>query len=94
MGALSAIIVLAVGMIVTRRTGPFGGAGLLLVALVPTVWYGAAVPLAVATMGVAAFRFFTLWLPLPAALVALPRLRRVGRISRRRRPSAQLSTEQ
>jgi hypothetical protein len=81
MGVLTVIVALGTGMIVTRRTGPFGGAGILLVALVPTLWYGAAVPFAAATLGVAAYQFFTLWLPLPAALVALPRLRRALDVS-------------
>lgn len=77
MSALSAIVVLGTGMIATRRTAPLGGAGLLTVALVPTVWYGAAVPFAAATMGVCTYRFFTLWLPIPAGVVVLPRLRRL-----------------
>jgi hypothetical protein len=75
MKALSAILVIGVGMIATRRTAPLGGAGLLLVALVPTVWYGAAVPYAAATLGVAAYRAIILWLPLPGAIIALPVIR-------------------
>ncbi len=79
MSALSVIVALGTGMIFTRRTAPLGGAGLMTVALVPTLWYGAAVPFAAATLGVLAYRFFTLWLPLPAALAALPKLRELGR---------------
>jgi hypothetical protein len=75
MKVLSVIVVFGVGMIATRRTAPLGGAGVLLVALVPSVWYGAAVPFAAATMGVIAYRFLTLWLPLPGALLALPVIR-------------------
>ena len=78
MGALAVIVVLGTGMIATRRTAPLGGAGLLMVALVPTVWYGAAVPFAAATLGVVAYRVLTLWLPLPGALIALPAIRAFG----------------
>lgn len=79
MSALSVIVTLGTGMIFTRRTGPLGGAGIMIVALVATLWYAAAVPFAAATLGVAAYRFFTLWVPLPAALAALPKLRALGR---------------
>lgn len=83
MSALSVIVALGTGMIFTRRTAPFAGAGLLTVALVPTLWYGAAVPFAAATLGVVAYGFFTVWLPLPAALIAIPRLRLLGRAAER-----------
>lgn len=79
MSVLSVIVALGTGMLFTRRTAPLGGGGLMLVALVPTLWYGAAVPFAAATLGVAAYRSFTLWLPLPPALVAIPKLRELGR---------------
>ena len=79
MSALSVIVVLGTGMIFTRRTGPLGGAGIMLVALVATLRYGVAAPLVAATLGVAAYRFLTLWVPLPAALAALPKLRALGR---------------
>lgn len=78
MGVLAVIVALGTGMIFTRRTAPLGGAGLMTVALVPTLWYGAAVPLAAATLGVAAYRFFTLWAPLPGAFASLPKLRALG----------------
>jgi hypothetical protein len=79
MTALAVIVALGTGMIFTRRTAPLGGGGIMLVALVATFWYGAAVPFAAATLGVAAYRCFTLWAPLPAAFVALPKLRELGR---------------
>ncbi len=79
MTALSVIVALGTGMIFTRRTAPLAGAGLITVALVPTLWYGAAVPFAAATLGVAAYRLFTLWVPLPAAVAAIPKLRELGR---------------
>jgi hypothetical protein len=79
MSALSIIVALGTGMLFTRRTAPLAGAGLMMVALVPTLWYGAAVPFAAATLGVAAYRFFTIWVPLPGALAALPKLRELAR---------------
>lgn len=79
MSALAAIVAVGTGMIFTRRTAPLGGAGILMVALVPTLWYAAAVPFATATLGVAAYRVLTLWVPLPASFAALPKLRALGR---------------
>jgi uncharacterized membrane protein YbhN (UPF0104 family) len=79
MSALSVIVALGTGMVFTRRTGPLGGAGIMMVALVATLWYGVRAPFAAATLGVAAYRFFTLWVPLPASLAALPKLRALGR---------------
>jgi len=75
MRAVSVIVVLATGLLATRRTAPLGGAGLIGLALVPSVWYGAAVPFAVATLAVAAYQLLTLWLPLPGSLLVLPVLR-------------------
>lgn len=79
MTVLSVIVAFGTGMLFTRRTAPLAGAGLMLVALVPTLWYGAAVPFAAATLGVAAYRLFTLWSPLPGSLAAIPKLRELGR---------------
>lgn len=78
-GVLAVIVAIGTGMIFTRRTGPLGGAGIVCVALVATLWNAAGVPFAAATLGVAFFRFFTLWVPLPASLAALPTLRALGR---------------
>ena len=75
MSPISAVVVLGTGMIFTRRTGPLAGAGYVCVALIASAWNAAMVPLAAATLGVMTYRFFTLWLPLPAALAVLPRLR-------------------
>ena len=79
MGVLSVIVVYGTGMLASRRTAPLGGAGLLGLALVPSVWYGAHVPFSVATLGVFAYQFFTLWMPLPCALLASPVLRALRR---------------
>jgi uncharacterized membrane protein YbhN (UPF0104 family) len=78
MSAVAVIVALGTGMILTRRTAPLGGAGLLLVALTPTLWFGASVPFAAATLGVFAYQFMTLWLPMPASFASLPALRALG----------------
>lgn len=67
----------ATGMVFTRRTGPLGGAGILMVVLPVTIWYSGA-PMAVAVVGVVAYRVITLWLPMPFALGSLRRLRELG----------------
>jgi hypothetical protein len=77
MNVASFTVAAATAMIVTRRTGPLGGAGILTVALVPTIWYSGA-PWAAAALGVAAFRGLSLLLPLPFSLAMLPRLRALG----------------
>jgi MFS family permease len=79
MSALAVIVCLGTGMILTRRTAPLGGAGVMVVALTATLWYGAAVPFAAATLGVAAYRAFTLLAPIPFGFAALPKLRELGR---------------
>jgi hypothetical protein len=79
MTVLSVIVCFGTGMLFTRRTAPLAGGGLMIVALVPTLWYGGAVPYAAATLGVVAYRFFTLWAPLPWSLAAIPKLRALGR---------------
>jgi hypothetical protein len=53
MSALDAVVCLGTGMILTRRTAPLAGAGVMMVALTPSLWYGGAVPFAAATHGVA-----------------------------------------
>jgi uncharacterized membrane protein YbhN (UPF0104 family) len=79
MSVLAVIVALGTGMILTRRTAPLGGAGIMVVALTPTLWYGAGVPFAAATLGVVCYRFFTLFVPMPPAFAALPKLRALGR---------------
>ena len=74
MNGWAVIVAFGTAMIVTRRTGPLGGAGILDLALPPTLWICGA-PFAAAVLGTFAYRFFTLWLPLPFALATLPRLR-------------------
>ncbi len=86
MGGAAVVIAFGTAMIVTRRTGPLGGAGLLGVALPPTLWVCGA-PWAPAVLGTFTYRFFTLWAPQPLSFVALPRLRAL--LDRSREPQAQ-----
>jgi hypothetical protein len=79
MSVLSVIVAIGTGMLFTRRTAPLAGSGLMIIALVPTLWYGSAVPFASATLGVVAYRFITLWAPLAPSLAAIPKLRALGR---------------
>lgn len=80
MNVATLIVAAATAMIVTRRTGPLAGAGVLTVALAPTLWYSGA-PWAAAALGVATFRGISLLLPLPFSLAALPRLRALGEMA-------------
>ena len=76
MNVASLMVAFGTAMIVTRRTGPLGGAGLLGVAIAATVWYsGAHWPAAV--LGTYSYRFFALWPPQPLSFLMLPRLRRL-----------------
>jgi uncharacterized membrane protein YbhN (UPF0104 family) len=68
------ILAHAVGYVLTRRTLPLAGAGIVEV-LMPLTLVAAGVPFAGAILGVFVYRVFNLWLPLLPAAVALPRLR-------------------
>jgi uncharacterized membrane protein YbhN (UPF0104 family) len=65
----------AVGYVLTRRTLPFAGAGIVEV-LMPLTLVAAGAPFAGAILGVIVYRIFNLWLPLLPALAALPNVRR------------------
>jgi len=65
----------AVGYVLTRRTLPFAGAGIVEV-LMPLTLLAAGAPFAGAVLGVIVYRVFNLWLPLLPALAALPKVRR------------------
>jgi uncharacterized membrane protein YbhN (UPF0104 family) len=69
------VVAHAVGYVLTRRTLPFAGAGVVEV-LMPLTLVAAGAPFAGAILGVAVYRFFNLWLPLLPAAAALPQLRR------------------
>jgi glycosyltransferase 2 family protein len=65
----------ATGYALTRRTLPLGGAGTVEVLVsFALAWTG--VPLANAVLGVCAYRFFNLWLPLLPAAIGLRHLKR------------------
>ena len=65
----------AVGYVLTRRTLPLAGAGIVEV-LMPLTLVAAGAPFAGAILGVFTYRIFNLWLPLLPAAAALPHLRR------------------
>lgn len=70
------ILAYATGYVATRRSLPFGGAGLVEVMMTfALVWVG--VPLAPALLGVVTYRLFNFWLPVIPALAALPAVRRM-----------------
>jgi uncharacterized membrane protein YbhN (UPF0104 family) len=77
MNVASFFVGLATGMVFTRRTGPLGGAGVLVLCLSLALWYSGA-PLAVAVVGIFTYRVLALWLPMPAALALLPTIRKMG----------------
>jgi uncharacterized membrane protein YbhN (UPF0104 family) len=65
----------AVGYVLTRRTLPLAGAGIVEV-LMPLTLVASGAPFAGAILGVFVYRIFNLWAPLLPAAIALPRLRR------------------
>lgn len=76
MNVATAMVAFGTAMIVTRRTGPLGGAGLLGAAIAATLWYCGA-PWTAAVLGTFSYRFFALWPPQPLSFLMLPRLRRI-----------------
>lgn len=77
MGMPQFIVGFCTGMVFTRRTGPFAGAGVLELVLPLTLWASGA-PLATAVVGIFAYRVVTVWLPVPFALQRLPSVRRMA----------------
>jgi len=69
------VVAHAVGYVLSRRTLPLAGAGVVEV-LMPLTLVAAGAPFAGAILGVAVYRVFNLWLPLVPAIAALPHLRR------------------
>lgn len=65
----------AVGYVLTRRTLPFAGAGIVEV-LMPLTLVAAGAPFAGAVVGVGVYRIFNLWLPLVPAIAVLPHLKK------------------
>jgi uncharacterized membrane protein YbhN (UPF0104 family) len=77
----------ATGYALTRRALPLGGAGVV-EALLPFALGWLTIALAPALLAVVAYRGINLWLPMLAALAALPSLRRIEQPQRRRRRPA------
>ena len=77
MNVAALIVGFGTGMVFTRRMGPLGGAGVLILVLPPALWYSGA-SLAAAVAGVFIYQVLFLWLPMPAALALLPTLRAMG----------------
>jgi len=76
------ILAYATGYILTRRSLPAGGAGLVEVLMTfALVWVG--VPFAPALLGVVTYRLFNFWLPVIPALAAVRQLRRAASSSSR-----------
>jgi len=72
------IVAYATGYVLTRRSLPLGGAGLVEVLMTfALVWIG--VPLAPAALGVVVYRVFNFWLPIVPALAVLPTVRELRR---------------
>jgi uncharacterized membrane protein YbhN (UPF0104 family) len=93
MNAAALFVGFATGMVVTRRTGPLAGAGVLALVLPLTIWVSGA-SLAVAIVGVFAYRVLALLLPMPVSLAVLPTLRAMGdRPASRVPPTAGRSAE-
>jgi uncharacterized membrane protein YbhN (UPF0104 family) len=68
----------ATGYVLTRRSLPAGGAGVVEVALTFALhWVG--FPFVRALLGVVVYRLFNLWLPIVPALVVLPAVRELRR---------------
>jgi hypothetical protein len=76
------VLAYATGYVLTRRSLPAGGAGLVEVLMTfALVWVG--LPLAPALLGVVTYRLFNFWLPVIPALAALPAVRRMRHDFRR-----------
>jgi uncharacterized membrane protein YbhN (UPF0104 family) len=74
------VIGFGTGMVFTRRTGPFAGAGVLELVLPVTLWASGA-PLVLAILGMFLYRALSIWLPMPLALGRLNTLRQMGQRS-------------
>jgi uncharacterized membrane protein YbhN (UPF0104 family) len=72
------ILAYATGYVLTRRSLPLGGAGLVEVLMTfALAWVG--VPLAAAALGVVVYRVFNFWLPIVPALAVLPTVKELRR---------------
>ncbi len=71
------VVAHAVGYVLTRRTLPLAGAGIVEV-LMPLTLVASGAPFPGAILGVLTYRVFNLWLPLLPGLAFLPRVRGVS----------------
>jgi uncharacterized membrane protein YbhN (UPF0104 family) len=72
------IVAYATGYVLTRRSLPLGGAGVVEVLMTfALVWVG--VPIASAALGVVVYRVFNFWLPILPALAVLPTVKELRR---------------
>ena len=72
------IVAYATGYVLTRRSLPLGGAGLVEVLMTfALVWIG--VPIAPAALAVVVYRVFNFWLPIIPALAVLPTVKELRR---------------
>jgi hypothetical protein len=81
MGAPALFVGYATGMVFTRRTAPLAGGAILILCL-PLTLSGSGAPLAVAVVGVAAYRALAVWLPMPATFALRPAVRKMGERAR------------
>ena len=67
----SAVLAYATGYVLTRRSLPAGGAGVVEIALTfALTWFG--LPFVRALLGVVLYRLFNLWLPIVPAFAVMP----------------------
>jgi hypothetical protein len=81
MGAAALFVGYATGMVFTRRTAPLAGGAILILCL-PLTLSGSGAPLAVAVVGVAAYRALAVWLPMPATFALRPAVRKMSERAR------------
>jgi uncharacterized membrane protein YbhN (UPF0104 family) len=72
------ILAYATGYVLTRRSLPLGGAGIVEVLMTfALVWVG--LPITAAALGVVVYRIFNFWLPILPALAVLPTVKQLRR---------------
>jgi hypothetical protein len=93
MGAAALFVGYATGMVFTRRTAPLAG-GAILVLCLPLTLSGSGAPLAVAVVGIVAYRILAVWLPMPAAFALLPEVRKIRQQSARHTDGTQETADE
>ncbi len=77
MAAVALVLGYGVGYVVSRRSAPRGGSGIIDVVLILAL-ANVGAPLALAVVGTFTYRFFNLWCSVPASLAALSGVRRLA----------------